>query len=65
MEELELELKRFPRGKHDDIIDAEQMLYDLYQIQPNSTTRLLEFKMEWDSYGRPIYNFSSDSMFDV
>ncbi len=39
MDELELELKRFPRGKHDDIIDAEQMLYDLYQIQPNSINR--------------------------
>lgn len=65
MDELELELKRFPRGKHDDIIDAEQMLYDLYQIQPNSTTRTQEFKMEWDNYGRPIYNFTSDNMFDV
>lgn len=36
MDELELELKRFPKGKHDDIIDTEQMLYDLYQLQPNS-----------------------------
>lgn len=65
MDELELELKRFPRGKHDDIIDAEQMLYDLYQLQPNSTTNMQEFKMERDQYGRPIYNFTSDSMFDV
>jgi phage terminase large subunit-like protein len=50
MDELELELKRFPRGKHDDIIDAEQMLYDLYQLQPNSISRLDEFKMERDQY---------------
>ena len=37
MQELETELKRFPRGKHDDIIDALQMLYDLYKTMPNST----------------------------
>jgi phage terminase large subunit-like protein len=35
MDELEFELKRFPRGKHDDIIDAEQMLYSMYEIMPN------------------------------
>jgi hypothetical protein len=41
------------------------MLYDLYQLQPNSISRLDEFKMERDQYWRPIYNFTSDSMFDV
>ncbi len=35
-DELELELKRFPRGKHDDIIDSEQMLYSMYELQPNN-----------------------------
>ena len=38
MDELELQLKKFPRGKHDDIIDALQMLYDMYSLQPNSKT---------------------------
>jgi predicted phage terminase large subunit-like protein len=54
MEELEWELKRFPRGKHDDAIDAEQMLYDLYTIQPNSITTKIDIKMEWDEYWRPL-----------
>ena len=49
MYELEAELKRFPRGKHDDIIDAEQMLYDLYQLQPNSV-RNVDIRMEWDKF---------------
>jgi hypothetical protein len=35
MIELEAELKRFPRGRHDDIMDAEQMLYSMYEIMPN------------------------------
>lgn len=59
MDELERELKRFPRWVHDDIIDAEQMLYDLYQLQPNVITKEFDFKMERDHFGRPIYNFSS------
>lgn len=50
MDELELELKRFPRGKHDDIIDAEQMLYDLYELQPNTINIKNEFKMDRDQY---------------
>ena len=36
MEELELELKRFPRGRHDDIVDSLQMLYSMYEISPNA-----------------------------
>lgn len=36
METLEKQLKEFPRGKHDDIIDALQMVYDLYTLQPNN-----------------------------
>lgn len=56
MPELENELKRFPRGKHDDIIDALQMLYDLYELQPNSVTKDFNIKIEYDKFGRPIYN---------
>ena len=54
MDELERELERFPRGKHDDIIDAEQMLYDLYQLQPNTVNSQTDFVMKWDSEWRPI-----------
>lgn len=55
MDELEIQLKRFPRGKHDDIIDALQMLYDLYSIQPNSTPYSnIDFKMSWDEFWRPV-----------
>ena len=49
MLELENELKRFPRGKHDDIIDAQQMLYDLYRLQPNTISNHNNFVMDWDS----------------
>jgi predicted phage terminase large subunit-like protein len=36
MEELEHELLRFPRGRHDDVIDALQMAYSMYEISPNT-----------------------------
>lgn len=36
MDNLEFELKRFPRGRHDDIIDAMQMLYTMYEAMPNA-----------------------------
>jgi len=50
MSELEVQLKKFPRGKHDDIIDAEQMLYDLYTIQPNTVAYSTDhIKIEYDS----------------
>lgn len=48
MDELELELKRFPKGKHDDIIDAEQMLYDMYELQPNTGAAKYDIRMQWD-----------------
>lgn len=55
MDELENELKRFPRGKHDDIIDSLQMVYDLYTLQPN-TDRTQQLNISYDEYWRPIYN---------
>lgn len=54
MDELELEEKRFPRGKHDDIVDSLQMCYDLYQLQPNATRFRNEIQMSRDQFGNPI-----------
>ena len=56
MDELENEMKRFPRGKHDDIIDAEQMLYDLYVLQPNTVRSKLEVNIEYNANWTPIYH---------
>jgi predicted phage terminase large subunit-like protein len=50
MSELEFELRRFPRGQHDDIIDALQMLYDMYTTMPNTI---------WN-YQMPIINYDSN-----
>jgi len=52
MDELEKQLLQFPRGKHDDIIDSEQMLYDLYALQPN-TNSFQRVRIEYDQFGRP------------
>lgn len=60
MIELEEELKAFPRGKNDDIIDAEQMLYDLYTIQPNSWWYNTNIDIQRDEYGRPIVDTFND-----
>jgi predicted phage terminase large subunit-like protein len=54
MDDLELELKRFPRGKHDDIIDSVQMLYSLYEIVPNSRAYKDSISIEYDANGRPM-----------
>lgn len=55
-EELEHELKRFPRGKHDDIIDSLQMLYNMYELVPNTWARKMSFNIEYDINGNVIYN---------
>lgn len=55
MDELELQLKKFPRGKHDDIIDALQMLYDMYSLQPNSIVSRSNFNISYDMNWNPIY----------
>lgn len=55
MVELEAELKRFPKWRHDDIIDAEQMLYDLYTLQPNSWAIINDtLVMKYDRYWNPL-----------
>lgn len=55
MDELENEQRRFPRGTHDDIIDAEQMLFDMYLLQPN-TIKIEPINISWDAMGRPMVN---------
>lgn len=52
MTELENQLTRFPKSLYDDIVDAEQMLYDLYTLQPN-VRAAQRVKIEYDSFGRP------------
>lgn len=52
---LELQLKKFPRGKHDDIIDAMQMLYSFYQLQPNIEVPEFDYKITYDHMGRPQF----------
>lgn len=51
---LEKQLKEFPRGKHDDLIDATQMLYDMYTLQPRNNTKFEAPKIKYDSNGRPF-----------
>lgn len=55
-EELEHELKRFPRGKHDDIIDSLQMLYNMYELVPNTGAKKQSLNIEYDYNGNVIYN---------
>lgn len=50
MYELEQQLKKFPRGKHDDIIDAEQMLYSMYELQPNTKAYGASIQIEYDEF---------------
>lgn len=54
MNDLEVEMTRFPRGKHDDIIDAMQMLYSMYEITPNTWYVKNSIKIEYDNFWRPI-----------
>lgn len=54
MEELEGELKRFPRWRHDDIMDAEQMLYSMYEIVPNTKAYKWSLEIKYNSMWQPI-----------
>jgi predicted phage terminase large subunit-like protein len=55
MDELEHELKRFPKGRHDDCIDALQMLYSMFELHPNTGLSNQSFEIKYDSNGSPIY----------
>lgn len=50
---LEAQLLKFPKGRNDDVIDALQMVYDLYTLQPN-TQVTKSFKIEYGPNGRPM-----------
>ena len=54
MTDLELQLIKFPRGRHDDIIDCLQMFYDLKTIDPVIKVHTPAIKYNAD--GLPIYN---------
>lgn len=56
MDKLEKQLREFPRGRHDDVVDATQMLYDMYTLQPNTQQQFSVPKISYDSNGRPIFN---------
>lgn len=60
MDDLENELIKFPRGRNDDMIDALQMVYDMYTLQPNNWMRSRDIDIEWDEYGNVI-NVNLDS----
>lgn len=53
--ELEKQLIKFPRAKHDDIIDALQMAYNTYQLMPN-TKSYRPIQIEYDQNWNVIYN---------
>ena len=52
---LETQLKKFPRGAHDDIIDTLQMLYTLYSVRTSITDSYDNILIQYDELGRPIY----------
>ena len=54
MTELESQLLKFPRWKHDDIIDAEQMLYNMYELQPNTIQANEQIQIQYDNMWRPV-----------
>jgi len=62
MDELEFQLKRFPRGKNDDIIDAEQMLYSMYEIVPNNRAYKDNIEIKYDNQWRPVLVWFDDDV---
>ena len=53
---LEQQLIRFPKWKHDDVIDALQMMYDLHTIHPKEDLSMYNVVVEYDEYGIPVYS---------
>jgi len=60
MDELEFQLKRFPRGRNDDIIDAEQMLYSMYELAPNNKSYKDNIEITYDVNWRPIIGYDNE-----
>jgi len=56
MQDMENELLRFPKGKHDDRIDSLQMLYNMYELHPNTgLNKQQSFQIKYDQFGAPIF----------
>jgi len=62
MYDIEHQLKTFPRGRHDDVIDALQMLFSVYHIKPTNQPTNQDFKIQYDSLGRPMVNSFAESL---
>lgn len=56
MSKLENQLVTFPRAKHDDVVDALQMCYNIYKLPNKSTHQDFNFTIKYDQLGRPIFN---------
>jgi phage terminase large subunit-like protein len=50
MNDLETEMIRFPRGKHDDLIDAMQMLYSMYELTPNVNIQKRSIEIKYNQF---------------
>lgn len=61
MDELEHELLRFPKWKHDDRIDSLQMLYSMYELHPNIHTKNMNLEIKYDEFGTPIFIWESNT----
>jgi len=53
MRELESQLMKFPRGTHDDVADSVQMLFSLYELQPNASLSNTPV-IKYDAQGLPF-----------
>lgn len=51
---LETQLKKFPRGAHDDIIDTLQMLYSLYVVRSAPMDSFKNVQVQYNELGQPI-----------
>lgn len=54
MAQLEAQLKQFPNGKHDDVIDAITLFYQLYEIR-SKTEFGKAVSVFYDHLGRPMF----------
>lgn len=53
LKQLEAQLTKFPRGRLKDLPDTLQMLYEMYELQPNIRGRHSVPQIKYDSMGRP------------
>lgn len=61
MDELEHELLRFPKWRHDDRIDSLQMLYSMYELHPNIKTKNTNLQIKYDVNWSPIFIWEDNS----